>query len=502
MQAQYQADKKNIENFLNHKSPTFNFAALKRLVLTDLTYNSAIKYNRICGFTRNQIINIIKHPEHYSSQTIQLSQYMRLKSGYYKRLIEYFVNMGVINWTIDTEVKNIDFYNVNEKTLKSNYIKYAAQCNKFKLDENITRILRKMFIEDVCFGFVTENETEISIFFLDPQYCEIQKLVNGNVYEYAINRSLLSSKYIDTLPFDLRNLLEKSKEISLNNMVSIPYENSLCLKYHDDFTYVYPPFLNLITNILLIDDYQDLAKAKTESDAYKLVFFKIPTIDGEMTMGDETIISFVEMAKQIVPETWGVVPSPMDLELVESKSTVSDDTNKVEQAVDSYYGEAGVSKALISSASSGSELKLSMKVDSSDIYRIYKQIEAWLSLQMKLRGHIYKSYDFSYHILPMTIFDTDDYIDRQLKLAQVSVPNKGMLLAANGINTSKMLGISYMENNILCDVFDSWQPLKTSYTMSKDSISQEGRPMMDETEISKTTDIQRENDSNSTDNRI
>mgnify|MGYP006922436323 CR=1 FL=1 len=77
------------------------------------------------------------------------------------------------------------------------------------------------------------------------------------------------------------------------------------------------------------------------------------------------------MACAILPERFGVIPSPMDLQLIESKSTISDDKNKVEQAVDNYYGEAGVSKALISSASSGSELKLSMKVDSSDIYRIY-----------------------------------------------------------------------------------------------------------------------------------
>ena len=95
-------------------------------------------------------------------------------------------------------------------------------------------------------------------------------------------------------------------------------------------------------------------------------------------MGDEIITPFTNMVKQVVPETYGVVPVPMDLELVESKSTVADNVNRVEQNVENYYSEAGVSKALISSASSGSELKLSMKVDSSDIYRIYKQLEAWI----------------------------------------------------------------------------------------------------------------------------
>lgn len=502
VQAQYQSDKDNVEKFLNHESPTFSFAALKRLALSELSYKGAFKYNRICGFTRRQIINMVQNPERYGSQIIRLSQYMMLKSGYYKRLIEYFVNMGVINWTIDTEVKDISFYNVAEKTLKSNYIKYTAQCNKFKIDNRITDILRKLFIEDACFGFITENDVDMSIFFIDPKYCEIKKLVNGNVFQYAVNRSLLTDDYFSTLPSELQALLEQSRKVSLNNMVMIPYENSLCLKYNPDFTYIYPPFFNLIADILLIDDYKDLAKAKTESDAYKLVYFKIPTNDeGQMSMGDEIVVPFVEMAKGIVPETWGVVPSPMELQLLESKSTASDDTNKTQEAVENYYGEAGVSKALISSASSGSELKLSMKVDSSDLYRIYRQIEAWISLQMKLRGFIYKSYDFVYRILPTTIFDVDTYLDRQLKLSQSSTPNKGELMAANGINTAKMLGNSFMENSILSDVFESWKPLQSSYTQSSSS-SEGGRPTMDETEISKTTDTQRQNDSNSTENRI
>ena len=334
-----------------------------------------------------------------------------------------------------------------------------------------------------------------------PKY-EIKSLVNGSVYQYAINRSLLSNSYFSSLPSELQNLLEHSKEVSLNNMVMIPYENSLCLKYNNDFTYLYPAFFNLIAAILDIDDIKDLTKAKSEADAYKLVYFKIPIDDeGHITMGDELIYHFVEMAKSILPDRFGVIPSPMDLELIESKSTISDDKNKVEQAVENYYGEAGVSKALISSASSGSELKLSMKVDSSDIYRIYRQIEAWMDLQMKLREYVYDEYQFVYRILPTTIFDVDDYVDRRLKLAQASLPVKGELLAATGINTSKMLGNSFTEQIFKEDIFDKWEVLKTSYTQSGES-SEGGRPMSDETNLAPSTDVQRSNDSNSTDNRI
>ena len=210
------------------------------------------------------------------------------------------------------------------------------------------------------------------------------------------------------------------------------------------------------------------------------------------------------MAKQIVPETWGVVPAPMDLQLIESKSTVADDKNKTQEAVENYYGEAGVSKALISSASSGSELKMSMKVDSADLYRIYRQIESWMDLQLKLRGFIYKSYQFVYNILNTTIFDIDDTIDRELKLAQVSVPNKARLLAANGINTAKLLGNSHMENTILADIFSSWTPLSTSFTQSgsSDVTDKGGAPTKKDEDLSPAGEQTRQNGDNDKGNRI
>lgn len=509
---QFQQDKANVNNFLNGESLTFNFASLKRLALSELAYKGAFKYNRICGFTRSQILRIVQNPEQYGSSIIRLSQYMYLKSGYYKRLIDYFVNMAVVNWTVDTEIKQEKMFCTNktdkskeqyQKDFKKNYIKFTAQANKFKLDNRITDIMKKLFLEDACFGFVTENDTDISIFFIDPRYCEIKKLSNGSIYQYAINRSLLSNSYLQTLPLELQDLLEQSKALSLNNMVMVPYENSLCLKYNNDFTYLYSPFFPLIASILDIDDIKDLVKAKSEADAYKLVYFKIPVDDeGHITMGDELIYPFVEMAKSILPDRFGVVPSPMDLQLIESKSTISDDKNKVEQAVENYYGEAGVSKALISSASSGSELKLSMKVDSSDIYRIYRQIESWMDLQMKLRGYIYDDYQFVYRILPVTIFDIDDYVDKQLKLSQASLPNKMKLCSAAGISPAAMLGNTMTENIIFKDIFDSWNPLRSSYTESIDSDDKGGRPSKTETEISDITQKTRDNDNNDPNNRI
>ena len=296
-----------------------------------------------------------QYPERYPNHIIRLSRYMYLKSGYYKRLIDYFANSAILNWTIDTEIKQDKMFTTNPKTFRKNYINYTTQVNKFKLDNRVTDIFKRLFIDDACFGFVTENDIDASIFLLEPDFCKIEKLTNGSIYQFSVNRSLIDVNVFKTLPEELQILIEQSKEVSLDNRVMIPYENSFCIKYNDDFTYLYPCFFSLISELLNIDDIKDLVKAKSEADAYKLIYFKIPTNDeDQISMGDELISKFVEMACAILPERFGVIPSPMDLQLIESKSTISDDKNKVEQAVDNYYGEAGVSKALISSASSTS----------------------------------------------------------------------------------------------------------------------------------------------------
>lgn len=501
MKQQHEKDKVNFENFENHKTATFNTNSLRRLVLSELSYKGAFRYNRIFGFTRNQIINMMQYPERYSNHIVRLSRYMYLKSGYYKRLIDYFANSAVLNWTIDCEIKQDKMFATNQKTFKKNYINYTAQVNKFKLDNRVTDIFKRLFIDDACFGFVTENDIDISIFLLEQDFCKIEKLTNGSIYQFSVNRSLIDTNVFKTLPEELQLIIEQSKT-SPDNRVMIPYENSFCIKYNNDFTYLYPCFFSLISELLNIDDVKDLNKAKSEADAYKLIYFKIPTNDDDqISMGDELISKFVEMAAAILPERFGIIPSPMDLQLIESKSTITDDKNKVEQAVENFYGAAGVPKSLISSASSGSELKLSMKVDSSDIYRIYRQIESWMDLQMKLRGYIYNDYQFVYRILDTTTFDIDDFVDRRLKLAQASFPIKEEVLSAIGVNTAKMLGNSFKEQVFKEDIFDKWEVLKTSYTTASDG-SEGGRPQKADGDLTPSGEQTKENDTNNPDNRI
>lgn len=170
----------------------------------------------------------------------------------------------------------------------------------------------------------------------------------------------------------------------------------------------------------------------TFNDAYKLLVLPIPMKDGELTMDDTSLSPYVSTALQVVQENIGVLPYPSEVKSVEFSSSNSDDRDKVSDATSQMYANQGVSEALMSGASSGSELKLSITNDSADIFKIYRMLENWIALQMNVRGHIYPTYKFVYKILDITIFNQAEVIDKELKLAQASTPNKFKPCAASG----------------------------------------------------------------------
>ena len=498
----YQNDKQSFDNFVDGKCKTLDFSQLKRLVLSELALNRSIYDQKICGFSRKQIMLMCQYPERYGRGILRLMNYVYLKSGYMRRLIDYFSNMSVLNYYVDTEALNTGIFKVKDSTLKNNYIKYCAQAGKYNLSNNIHDITQRMLLNDVCFAYMVETDFDISYFFLDPMCCEIQKIINGNVLEFAVNRSKLTSGYFKTLPAPLQDLINRSYDESPNNLVSIPYENSFCVKYNTNFLYLFPPFFPMIADILLIDEYKELAKSQAINDAYKLLVLKIPTKDGELTMGDPITMPFVDTALQVVQENIGVLPVPFDVEDIEFSSSNPDDRDKVDDATNWMYSATGVSRAILDSSSSGSELTLSITNDSGDIFRIYRMLENWIDLQQKLRGFIYSSYRFVYKILDMTIFNRSDVVDMELKLAQNGLPNKARLCASSGMSPNAMLGNTVVEN-LFGDVFESWKPLATSYTASgTEDDNGAGRDQLDDADLSESGERTRENDTNLKENRI
>ena len=497
-----EGDKAKIDEFLSGKTSSFDVKAFKRIVLTQLTYDGLIANNKICGFTKEQIANMAQNPEKHGKQILKLSNFMYIKSGYYKRLVNYFANMPKGEcWTVDMETKSEAFEDVDIKTIKRNFLKYVSLCNSFKLEYEISKIFLNAFLNDACFGYIVESDSDNFIYYFKPECCEIIGTVNGMpMFGFKPNLIKRYGDDLNTYPPEIQDLILNGKPDKYGR-IAVPYEKSFCIKYHEMFSYLYPPLFPLIKEILNIEDYKSLEKTKVENQIYKLLALEIPTNDdGEITLGDSMVTDFSVLAKETVSDSIGILPSPFKVTPVEFTNNNTNEINNVQNAIDEAFSEIGVSQSLMAGSTSGSELKISIEIDAADTYRILKAISKLVNFHCKVRGSVYSSYGFSFRLLEVTNINQEDRADSELKFTQASFPNKFEVMATKGVNPARVIGNGFIENTVL-KLGQDWTVLQSAYTTAG-GTSEGGRPEMDDTKVTEGTEQQKANESNKTENRI
>ncbi len=175
--------------------------------------------------------------------------------------------------------------------------------------------------------------------------------------------------------------------------------------------------------------------------------------------------------------------------------------DNVEDATKQLMSEAGVSPAIAGGGTSGSEVRMGIPADEGDLFRLYAKISKWINFHLRLNGKGVSggAYTLSVRLLNITTFSEKDVIERELSLAQASLPNKLTLCASAGLNPARLFGNQFVENDILL-LGDKWRPLQTSHTQSGGAKA--GRPESPDSAIANVTETQRDNGSNKTENRL
>lgn len=476
----------------------YNLAAFKRLVLAELIYNGAATPSSICGYDKKAIRQMCEYPHRCGRSLLRLSNYMYLQSGFFRRIVDYYVNMALYRWTVDTEIRNDAFEQVSAEKLKKSLFRFAGAVNALRLEDELSNILRRIYLNDACYGYIVESADEPFVHYFDPEICEINQQVNGN-WNFRIRPTALKRRDRPTYPPELQALIQSARDGL--GYVQIPPERSFCVKYFDLFPFAFPPFFHLIADILDVDDYKTLNKAKAEQEAYRLLAMSIPLdSDNQPALGENYVTAFSEIAKAVVPPSIGILPSPMKVEAIQFQSGEAKRDN-VEDAIKQLMSEAGVSPAIAGGGTSGSEVRMGITADEGDLFRLYAKISKWINFHLRLNGKGVSggAYTFSVRLLNITTFSEKDVIERELSLAQASLPNKLTLCASAGMNPARLFGNQFVENDILL-LGDKWRPLQTSHTQSGGAKA--GRPESPDSAIANVTETQRDNGSNKTENRL
>ena len=135
--------------------------------------------------------------------------------------------------------------------------------------------------------------------------------------------------------------------------------------------------------------------------------------------------------------------------------------------------------------------KLAIKNDENYIIGIIEQIERLVNLHLKTS--ITGSFKFKISILPVTIYNREEFIE-MYKGAVAFGLGKSHYAAVLGIPQGDIEGLSYLENDVL-QIDSILVPMTNSHNST--GVKSQGRPQVDEEDLSDGGEKTRDNDSNS-----
>lgn len=464
------------------KFAQMSFANLKKNIIQDLinNRNESIIYRK---YTKDKIVDMLGSPQKYEKEIRELSGFIYLVSSHYRRLVDYYSTILLYNYSIiptkltvkppkKTEYKNDFFYVVNE-------------CEKYNLKHEATKAIKVAIRDGVYFGLEYETEDSYYIKPFDSRYAKISSIEDG-VFKFSVDMAYFMGKeYL--LPMYGTNFINaydaykgnSKKNIKANkNLKWFEPDNGICLKCDEsDPIYSLPFFTGLLLSVFDIEDYKMLQKAKTENDNYKVLSAKMDTDENGVPLMDfEIAQKYYGQMAQNLPDGIGLLMSPFEVQDFSFQNSTASDKSNVVLAEESFWTGAGTSSLLFGStkATSSASLTLSVKPDEAISFAILQQFERFFNKKIKLMN-LKNSFKLSFS--NQSIFNSDEIINRLSKASMYGVPSKMQYASALGMSPSDVIGMSYIEDDILGLGKKTWvNPLVSSSVQSGNPTDDGGRP--------------------------
>ena len=455
------------------------------------------------GFTKDKIYKWLKDPVMCEKHLRRASRFLFNSNGQYRRLCNYQPNMVKFSYVIvpdsdsPRDEQSVEAY-------KSDYMALAYMLNYMNIRTEFNKVLCRATVDGVAYAYTKQSKNTFCVYMLHPDYCRMSSLDGTGCIRFEFNFA-----YFDRLTIQDKDALLESYGSEFIEKYEKYHtgqkgrwqeigEDGICVKYQEDtLEYAIPPYIAVLDNLLDLDDYRRLAKAKEENGNYNLLNFEIPTNkDGKILMDLKLVQKFIEQASSEVPDTIGVLYSPMKVEKFNfAKENVSE-TNAVNAAVEQFWQASGVSELLFGSGKSSSNaLNKSIIADEINIYPLVRQIERWINRKLALQRRKNK---FRIKFLDVTSFNDSDVFDTLLRAGNAGVPVKSAVAATLGFTPYEILQLSALENDVLHmrdEVYN--EPLLSSSQMSSNPEDSEGgRPKMDADDLSDEGEAARDGEKN------
>lgn len=479
---------------------------------------------RVGDYSQEDVRELIEdHSGKDSQEALQeVADILYVRSPHFRRLVQYFSDMATFSYGV---VPKADLtLNGNPESIRTEYVEVAKFAKVLNMKHEYRKVLLEVFKSDIFFGYVHYTEDDFYIQKIPRHLCAISSVEDGafnySIFMPAIEENIDVYKY--TMPAEVIDLynewvseqssssnrnsrsndrggsgsatVQKEEEMVVGDWKELSPQNTMCIKFDEaNYNVSIPPFAGSFDSIFEIDGYKASRRNREQVDNYMMIFQRIPLRSDSENNNDfvidyDSVEFFHGELADSVPENVGVVTTPMVLEPIEfDKDSI--DVDNVSKAIRDFWSGSGTSQALFSTENNTTQgIKSSIATDEQIVFALLRQIERWTNRFVK---YAYGESSFSIEILDVTYFNQQDFYKRLLDLSQFGVPVKTLIPASLGIEPIEVIGLSYLENDIL-GIHESWIPLQSSHTMSgKDNASGDvpsddtgGRPKEDIDDLS------------------
>ena len=299
------------------------FAKLRETIVQDLL-NS--KYEGYIGrkYTVDKINAMLETP--YSAtnmqQLRQMSLWLYLVSSHYRRLINYYATLPTFNYIITADqVQTKNLIGAKEKKFRQCYIETVNDFERYTLRQTSPVIVALALLQGAYCGLIFEDDRTFFVKPIPINYVRIYSIMD-DCYRFAIDLDYFAGKeyLLDAYGDDVKTayyLYKGNRETGTTGDRTLRWyepEKQICVKPDSDPTIILPFFLGVFKEILDIDDYRTLAKAKTEVQNYKALVMKQETDDDGIPKLDFKIaMKYYNQAAANLTDGVGLIISPFSM---------------------------------------------------------------------------------------------------------------------------------------------------------------------------------------------
>ena len=462
------------------KYSMLSFANLKKNLIQDLvnSRNESVIYKK---YPKERIVLMLENPQKNEKEIRELSGFLYLVSSHYRRLVDYYSTILKYNYVVVPT--HLTPTKPSKTKYKEVYYNVINECEKYNLKHEAMKAIKIAVRDGVYFGLCYETEDSFYIKPFDNRYARISSIEDGS-FVFSVDMDYFSGKeyLLDMYGAEFQSawvqyIGDKKRKIKGDKDKRwFEPKNGICLKADEsDPIYSLPLFTGLLLEVFSIEDYKMLQKAKAENDNYKALSAKMETDDdGIPKMEFDMAQKYYGQMAQNLPDGIGLLMSPFEIQDFSFQSSSASDRNAVADAEDQFWYASGTSPLIFGSskATSSSSLTLSVKPDEEIAFTLLQQFQRFFNKKIKKMD---LAHGFKIKFSNQSIFNTDEYANRLSKASAYGVPVKLEYASALGLSPSDVVGMSYLEDDILGLATKVWKsPLISSHTSSGDDSG--GRP--------------------------